>query len=76
MRTFFYDVISKMAAMNLAKLEVILKITMKHGMFGIKLDGMKHRIRNDVAKLESIRIGSKVNVLEGQGHFKDDHHFT
>ena len=65
-----------MAAMNLAKLEVILKISMKHGMFGIKLDGMKHRIRSDVAKLESIRIGSKVKVLEGQGHFKDDRHFT
>ena len=49
---------------------------MKHGMFGIKLVGMKHIIRRDVAKLESTRIGSKVKVLEGQGHFKDDRHFT
>ena len=76
MRTFFYDVISKMAAIHLAKIKVILKISMKHGMFGIKLVGMKHIIRRDVAKLESTRIGSKVKVLEGQGHFKDDRHFT
>ena len=65
-----------MAAINLAKLGVILKISMKYGMFGIKLDGMRHRIRKDVVKLESIRIGSKVKVLEGQGHFQDDRHFT
>ena len=55
-----------MAAINLAKLKVILKISMKHGMFGIKFDGMKHRIRRDVVKLESIRIRSKVKVLSGQ----------
>ena len=49
---------------------------MKYGMFGIKLDGMRHIIRKDVVKLESIRIGSKVKVLEGQGHFQDDRNFT
>ena len=59
-----------------AQLEAILKTSMKHGMFGIKFDGMKHRIRRDVANLESIRIGSKVKVLEAQGHFQDDRHFT
>ena len=65
-----------MAAINLGKLGVILKISMKYGMFGIKLDGMRHIIRKDVVKLESIRIGSKVKVLEGQGHFQDDRNFT
>ena len=65
-----------MAAINLAKLGVILNISMKYGIFGIKLDGMKHRSRKDVVTLESIIIGSKVKVLEGQGHFQDDRHFT
>ena len=65
-----------MAAINLAKLGVILKISMKYGMFGIKLDGMKHRSRKDVVTLESIIIGTKVKVLKVQGHFRDDRHFT
>ena len=43
MRAFSYDVIFKTAAMNLAKLGVILKISMKHGMLGIEFDGMKHK---------------------------------
>ena len=50
MRAFSYDVISKMASINFAKLGVILKISMKHGVFGIKFVCMKHRIRRDVVK--------------------------
>ena len=41
---------------------------MKHGTFGIKLNGLKHVTQRNIAKKESVIIKSKVKVRNGQGH--------
>ena len=50
-----------MAAKKSAKIKVILKTTMKHSMFGIKLNGMK-TVQVDASSLETDRAN---NVLTG-----------
>ena len=57
-----------MAAKKSAKIGVTLKRTMKYGMFGIKLNGIKHVNQRNIAKKESVIIRSKVKVICGQGH--------
>ena len=54
-----------MAAKKSAKIGVTLKRTMKYGMFGTKLNGIKHVNQRNIAKKDSVIIISKVKAICG-----------